>query len=272
MMEKELLALLPEHAIDIARLQFLLAADKTPVVTVVGKYNHGKSRLLNALIGDGIFKVADKRETVQLAEHIKDGVRWLDAPGLDADVSSTDDRLAHEGIWQRSDIRLFVHSAKEGELDKREVELLSLLQVDSDTAGRETVVVLTNIDQVGNENELEKVSSQIKKQIGNLNLFATSSTRYAKGKIEGKSLLVERSGIPALIDGIARVLSKVAANRANEMSALIKLLDDHLQDMEEDQTRLLYSIESKINKKTKDFNKLLKVSVDKVREKFGRGI
>ncbi len=44
-------AVLPNHADKISRLQYLLTAARLPVVSVIGKYNHGKSSLLNALVG-----------------------------------------------------------------------------------------------------------------------------------------------------------------------------------------------------------------------------
>ncbi|WP_404989833.1 GTPase [Caballeronia sp. LZ029] len=50
-----------------ARLDILLGHEE-PIVTVIGKYNHGKSRLLNELIGQEAFAVADRRETVKLSE------------------------------------------------------------------------------------------------------------------------------------------------------------------------------------------------------------
>ncbi|CAE6794228.1 hypothetical protein [Paraburkholderia haematera] len=73
---KDMVAVLPHCAVDLARLQVLNAGGMS-VVTVVGKYNHGKSRLLNELIGLDIFPVADKRETVSLADSMHHGVRWL---------------------------------------------------------------------------------------------------------------------------------------------------------------------------------------------------
>jgi hypothetical protein len=35
-------------------------------------------------------------------------VRWLDAPGPDADLGSEDDCQAFEAVWLKADIRLFV--------------------------------------------------------------------------------------------------------------------------------------------------------------------
>jgi hypothetical protein len=74
-----------------ARLGILLGHSE-PIITVIGKYNHGKSHLLNELIGQETFVVADKRETVRLLDRVHNGVRWLDAPGLDADVGTDDAR------------------------------------------------------------------------------------------------------------------------------------------------------------------------------------
>lgn len=114
--ERVILAALPGRAHDVARLRALAEA-AWPVVTVIGKYNHGKSRLLNEMIGHAAFSVADEHETFALGEHVHDGVYWLDAPGLGADVHTVDDDHALQAIWLQSDIRLFVHAVKEGELD-----------------------------------------------------------------------------------------------------------------------------------------------------------
>ncbi|WP_171405950.1 GTPase domain-containing protein, partial [Acinetobacter nosocomialis] len=123
----KILSVLPNQAGQLARLVRLMQFACDPTITVIGKYNHGKSRLLNELIGTDIFSVADKRETIQLAEHKQDQVRWLDAPGLDADVAAVDDRHAFEAVWTQADIRLFVHSVREGELDATEHHLLQQL-------------------------------------------------------------------------------------------------------------------------------------------------
>lgn len=104
--EREILSVIPNRVHDLARLAVFAQAGYLPVVTVMGKYNHGKSRLLNELSGTEAFAVADKREIVTLFEHIAANVRWLDAPGLDADVNGKDDRHALRAEWKESDIRL----------------------------------------------------------------------------------------------------------------------------------------------------------------------
>jgi ribosome biogenesis GTPase A len=73
--ELAILAALPSRAQALARLGLLAESDRLPVVTVIGKYNHGKSRLLNELVGHDAFSVADKRETLVLSARDHDGVR-----------------------------------------------------------------------------------------------------------------------------------------------------------------------------------------------------
>lgn len=60
-------AVLPDHAAEISRLQYLLADARLPVVSVIGKYNHGKNSLLNALVAREQFAVSDARETTVLS-------------------------------------------------------------------------------------------------------------------------------------------------------------------------------------------------------------
>lgn len=60
-------AVLPDQTDQINRLQYLLAEARLPVVSVIGKYNHGKSSLLNALVECEQFAVSDARETTVLS-------------------------------------------------------------------------------------------------------------------------------------------------------------------------------------------------------------
>ena len=46
-----------------------------------------------------------------LAEHAHDGLCWLDGPGLNADVHSTDGDNVLQAIWLKSDMGLVQHSA-----------------------------------------------------------------------------------------------------------------------------------------------------------------
>ncbi|HMY00844.1 MAG TPA: 50S ribosome-binding GTPase, partial [Agitococcus sp.] len=86
---KKFMTVIPELSSEVERCSFLQKGLSDPVrIAVFGKYNHGKSTLLNAVIGkEGVFKASDARETVKNQEFFdKDrNIIWVDTPGLDAD-------------------------------------------------------------------------------------------------------------------------------------------------------------------------------------------
>jgi len=218
--ENAILAVLPGRSRDLARLRILAEGGEAPVVTVVGKYNHGKSRLLNELLGADAFHVADTRATVALAERIHQGVRWMDAPGLDADVGNEDDLHALRAAWLESDIRLMVHAAREGELDADELALLQELHADGEHTRRQTMFVLSQVDQLEDEAELENVGQGLRRQLPGIVVYPVSSTRHRKGATEGKRLLLEKSGIPALKLELKAAFGRVPSARAHEAGLL----------------------------------------------------
>jgi len=218
--ERAIVAVLPERANDVVRLRALDEA-VLPVVTVIGKYNHGKSRLLNEMIGHTAFVVADKRETVALAAYVHDRISWLDAPGLDADVHASDDDLALQAIWLQSDIRLFVHAAKEGELDAAECSLMESLRQDGRRTLRQTLFVVSQVDQLSDEQQLQEVMRAIGSQVPDVEVHMVSSTRYRQGLAGGKALLLERSGIPALKRALQHAITGVPKARAHEHALLL---------------------------------------------------
>ncbi|SDV47026.1 GTPase [Chitinasiproducens palmae] len=223
----DVLRVLPHRADALARLGMLLRNGE-PVVTVVGKYNHGKSRLLNELVGSEVFAVADRRETVRLADTLHEGVLWLDAPGLDADVASGDDRQALHAAWLHADVRLFVHAAKEGELDAAELTLLGQLLADAAQTQRQTIFVLSQIDQLPGDDELDQVVGNIARQVPGLTIQRISSTRFRKGQQDGKRLLIEQSDMPSLLRRIQEAVAATPAARVHETSLLLGELTDEV--------------------------------------------
>ena len=237
--EHSVLDVLPGRGDDLARLRTLAQGGASPVVTVVGKYNHGKSRLLNELLGDDAFEVGDKRVTVRLDQRAHNGVRWMDAPGLDADVGSEDDRHAMRAAWLESDVRLMVHAAKEGELDAAELALLHELQADGGRTRRQTLFVLSQVDQLADDAELENITQALRRQVSDIVLHPVSATRHRKGATEGKRLLLEKSGIPALKTELEAAFARVPAARAHETALLLSDVRAELQACLESHTARL---------------------------------
>lgn len=233
---RDVLCVLPHRDGDLARLDELASAD-APVVTVIGKYNHGKSRLLNELMRRDAFAVADRRQTVQLAECRHAGVRWLDAPGLDADVVGEDDRHALRAVWLASDIRLFVHAVREGELDAAERALLDALRADSRRSRRETLIVVSQADQMDDDDALSRVVSAIAEQVSGAGLHVVSSTRHRRGVEDAKTLLIQRSGIPELERALADALARVPAARTHEERLLRGEIRTELEDVQSTRTQ-----------------------------------
>lgn len=251
---RDVLAVAPARAHDLARLRTLAQQAAPATVTVVGKYNHGKSRLLNELMGQEVFAVADRRETVTLAEHLQQDVRWLDAPGLDADVAEVDDSHAQEATWLQADIRLFVHAAKEGELDAAERGLLQALRADQARTRRQTLFVLTQVDQMADETQLQRVSAAIAEQAPQLALHAVSSTRHRAGIEGGKALLLQLSGIPALKQLLADAVAQVPQARQHETALLFGEIAAQLAQQHARAAQQLQSLRQRQQHQREDFD------------------
>ncbi|GGH61721.1 hypothetical protein GCM10010975_25700 [Comamonas phosphati] len=251
---RDVLAVVPARAPDVARLRALLHQGAQPTVTVMGKYNHGKSRLLNELMGRDVFAVADRRETIALAEHVRKEVRWLDAPGLDADVAGEDDGHAYRAAWLESDIRLFVHAAKEGELDAAERGLLQALRADQERTRRRTLLVLTQVDQMADDAHLDRVAQAIQAQVPQLPLHPVSSTRHRQGAEGGKKLLLEKSGIPALQAALRSVMDQVPQARRHESGLLFDEIHEELRRLQADRAQNLQELQSLQLRQRQDFD------------------
>ena len=230
--KSKLLQFLPTNEQNINRLLYLKNNATKPRIAVFGKYNHGKSSLLNALVGESTFKTADKRETIENKELEQDHVIWIDTPGLDADVHKKDDKLAIKGAFEMADYLFLVHQVQAGELDKYEIQIFQQLARQDKNYSKKMFLVLTQVDQKSAD-EVAIVEAKIRQQLlGSLDLrdlkiISVSAHRYRRGIQEGKTVFIEKSGMHVLFDLTDTLVSEIDKLRKNEMKRLkSKLLLD----------------------------------------------
>jgi len=223
---------LPTSEKNLNRLKFLQEEASDLRIAVFGKYNHGKSTLLNALIGKDIFKTADKRETIKNAEYKHNNVIWVDTPGLDADVHGKDDKEAMKGAFEVADILYLVHNVKAGELDKYEMQVFRELMKQDKSYRKKMFLILTQIDQVQTE-QLEQVKDQINKQLPELIAICVSAQRYTKGINEDKPKFIELSGMDSLFTLVAKHGDELTLLRRNETNRLVSKIRVELNECKE---------------------------------------
>lgn len=197
----------------IEELKELIERPRELQVAVYGKYNHGKSSLLNALVKKEVFKTADIRETITIKSHTKDNITWVDTPGLDADVKEKDDNKAKE-ILSKSDLLLFVHSANEGELDKKELTFLEERYKENNNI----LFILTQIDKLSEVKAVQdEIENQLKKSMLNsIDIIAVSSKRanHENEKIR------QMSNIENIKKTIMQEKEKILQNRSIQKETL----------------------------------------------------
>lgn len=237
-----LMGVLPHYQEKIERLAILADQDRLPTITVVGKYNHGKSSLLNALVGQSHFAVADKRQTRALERIEANGICWLDAPGLDADIQFQDDAHAYQATWLEGDIRLFVHAAREGELDAAERELLQQLLADKKDTHRAVLFVLSQADQAASDEALESIKQTLQSQVEGLEPIVVSAVRYQRGIEREQELFIEKSGVPQLQAVLDQAIQQVPSARDKEREFLHGFLIQQLESMIEAQKEQMQSL------------------------------
>lgn len=205
---------------NIEELRELIARPSELQVAVYGKYNHGKSSLLNALVEKEVFKTADIRETVTIQSHTKESITWIDTPGLDADVYEKDDSKAKE-ILNKSDLLLFVHSVNEGELDEKELTFLQERYKENSNI----LLILTQIDKTSELEDVQNViESQLEFMINAIQVIAVSSIRvnHQKEKIR------QMSNIESILKVIHREKEKLLKKRTIKKANLKEKIKDSI--------------------------------------------
>jgi len=189
-------------------------------VTCVGLYNHGKSTLLNVLIKDfkyKTFKTADARETTLNKTVVYNDIMYVDTPGLNAQYD--DDNKVMEAI-ENSDITLFVHTITTGEFNKAEIIFLRNIQKywkNSKEFIERTIFVLSRIDNIENNEDIEKTSNRMREQIKDIFnsdclIIPVSSTDYREGMVDNEVELISESNIEKLEEEIYDISKKSMAD------------------------------------------------------------
>lgn len=213
-------------------------------IAVAGRMNHGKSSLLNSLIGDNIFKVQDIRETTSNSRYeLFEDVLLVDTPGLDANIN--DDAIANVA-YESSNIILFVHNYNVGDFHKGELEALKRIADfhNSEVFSDRFILVLTGKDAVTDQNDRELIKLKLLKDIKqfcglqNIPTFEVSNTTFMKGKSENKEKLIVYSGIPTLLEYLTIKIDELKPLRTkqtiekirNVQATAIKLFNEILQN------------------------------------------
>lgn len=227
-------AVVPTSKRALQRLNHLLrTADEPPRIAVLGKYNHGKSALLNALVGTDHFQVADKRETVAISEYEHDGAVWIDTPGLDVDPTEIDDRQAQKAAFSIADFLLLVHRVDEGDLDRYEIKAFMDVAKQDRNYRQKVALVFTQIDQsepadVRAVEQRCRTQLQVNLDLRELDTMSVSAVRYAN------STLRSLSGMDSVFAKIQRWKADTRVLRRREWSRLTRKVLTELADKKQD--------------------------------------
>lgn len=186
-----------------------------PEIMVYGIYNAGKSSILNELMGKDEASVADRPETHEVTYYEWQGYKFADTPGVGA--PKEDEEVTEEHL-KKADIVLFVMSTT-GSSEKQDNYNRMKTIADS---GKKIIIVLNdkNGDLGQNDGVIEIIKQKVDinmRQTGIDNvdkkycIIAVNAARARKGRIAGKPLLIEKSGMDDLKDVILTELTKTSA-------------------------------------------------------------
>lgn len=189
-----------------------------PKIANAGLLNAGKSTLFNALCGEEeLFATADARKTTAAQTKVITDYELVDTPGLDAEDGDTEKAFA---VYRNSQIILFTHSVRIGELDALEVgflEELRQLYADDELRKKSVIPVLTKCGST--EDKRSEVVDKVRRQwlqamgVQPQVIFQVRAKTHLKGIDKNKPPLCEYSQIPALHKHIELVLEQVRSAR-----------------------------------------------------------
>lgn len=249
---------------EISELEDLQKNHKKVNVVNAGLLKAGKSELFNAILGKEEFETGVIRTTIENKKIDLENYTLTDTPGLDANFD--DNKMAFEG-YKEADIIVFVHNAVDGELNKIEIdsikEIIELFE-DSKIFFDSSILAITHIDQLNNEEEeeniLKTVNNQIKSVFGQefLYVIGVDSISHMKGLKENKKLLTQSSNIYNLrlmIEEMIKegnccfysVLNKLKANCNEKIEKVIETLRKEEKSIKiEDNSKNIQDVKIKI--------------------------
>ena len=262
-------------------------SDFKPTFMIYGTYNSGKSTLLNALFGKEVADMGDMPTTKQIHEHTYDGFTIYDTPGLNA--KSEDDETTLEHL-KTSDVVIFVMS-NDGSVEEKYIyerigdvvkNKKKILIVVNNKAGLELggeddnavkSKILQNLQKVATQKNIEDISG--------IQVISTNALSALKAKLNGKKILLERSGFLE-VEYILKRLMREANEQdientlnlliKNTISEMCQICDEHMENEGAKQTASLvtYLEKQKQNLEIK-LNNLLSNGISSLKDQL-RGL
>ena len=210
-------------------------ADFKPTFMIYGTYNSGKSTLLNALFGKEVADMGDMPTTKQIHEYTYDGFTIYDTPGLNAKSEDDETTLGH---LKTSDVVIFVMS-NDGSVEEKYIyerigdvikNKKKILIVVNNKAGLELGCeddnavkskILQNLQKVARQKNIEDVLG--------IQVVGTNALSALKAKLNGKQILLERSGFLEVEYILKRLMRE--ANEQDVENTLNSLIKDTINEI-----------------------------------------
>lgn len=200
-----------------------------PNAVVYGAYNSGKSSLLNSLTGNveneyfATRDIPETRTTKQLKKH---GVCYIDTPGLDVNMQDTSS--ANEAAFQ-ADIVLLVHKLSAGPIQQQDLSAMQKLAKSHGEVDN-ILFVLTEAESVKDSQPLiDSITQQVQESIApKLTPYLVSNLIFKKGVLNAKTILINKSGIPELLQDVQALGKQLSQNLQEERNERITSLRQQL--------------------------------------------
>ncbi len=268
---------------DVKELERFLeeAGEMKPRLVAAGLLKAGKSTMMNCLVGDfenKRFKTGVVRETTQEKVYEKDGYRFVDTPGIDA---NDEDTKVAEGALRVADVILFAHNLRSGALDEPERQFLKTIQENWDNPSsfvKKTLFVLTHLDGVeGQKDKVQLVENTLRKQIEDIfgvapSVISVSSSKYQKGCLENKALLEKNSNYSTLRKELAEKIEHSTRTKKEKDRLRIKTqaegLKKTLSGVREGFVSEIMEIEAQHKEQCEEFRADVKAASEKVERAY----